>query len=62
MIEKVLKKSNMRNFSELKSNLSYWLSKEPGERVEALEFLRREIHGGAARLQRSARVIKRSQG
>ncbi len=62
MIEKVVKKANLRDFSEVKENLYYWLSKDPEERVEAVEYLRRTLHGSSARLQRFARVIQRSQG
>jgi len=62
LIEKVVRKANLRDFSEVKDNLIYWLTKEPEERVEAVEHLRRRLHGSSARLQRSARVIQRSQG
>jgi hypothetical protein len=61
LIRKVIKKANLREFSEVKENLSYWLSKEPEERVGAVEYLRRTLHGSSARLQRSARVIQRLQ-
>ena len=60
MIQKVVRKSNLRDFSEVKDNLAYWLSKNSEERVGAVEYLRRVHHGGSARLQRSARVIQRS--
>ena len=62
MIQKVVRKANLRDFSEVKDNLAYWLSKKPEDRVGAVEHLRRELHGSSARLQRSARVIQRSQG
>ena len=61
MIQKVIKKAVLRDFSELKENLSYWLSKDPEERVEAVEYLMRTMHGSSPRLQRTARVIQRSQ-
>lgn len=61
MIQKVVKKANLNGFSEVKENLSYWLSKKPEERVAAVEFLRRQYHGSTTRLQRSARIVKRSQ-
>ena len=48
MIRKVIKKANLRDFSEVKENLSYWLSKTPEERVEAVEYLRRTLHGSSA--------------
>ncbi len=60
MIRKVVKKRDLRNFSSIKEDLSYWLSKAPEERVAAVDYLRKQYHGSAERLQRSARVIKRS--
>jgi len=59
MIEKVVRKANLSDFSEVKENLAYWLSRTPSERVEAVEELRRQQHGDSARLQRVARVIER---
>jgi len=61
MIEKVVRKENMKDFVEVKENLAYWLSKTPEERVGAVEYLRRQLNGSSTRLQRSARVIQRSQ-
>jgi hypothetical protein len=61
MIAKVVRKGNLKDFSEVKANLVYWLSKTSDERVSAVEYLRRQLNGSAARLQRSARVIQRSQ-
>ena len=62
MIEKVATKRYLRDFDEVKENLVYWLSRPPEERVAAVEYLRRQFNGSSARLQRSARVIQRSQG
>mgnify|MGYP001140505327 CR=1 FL=1 len=61
MIAKVVRKGNLKDFPEVKENLAYWLSKTPDERVSAVEYLRRQLNGSSARLQRSARVIQRSQ-
>jgi hypothetical protein len=61
MIEKVATKRYLRDFDEVKENLVYWLSRPPEERVAAVEDLRRQFNGSSARLQRSARVIQRSQ-
>jgi hypothetical protein len=61
MIQKVVKKRNLKDFSEVKDNLTYWLSKTPEERVAALEYLRRQQNGSSARLQRSAYVVQRSR-
>ena len=46
MIEKVVKKRRLEDFSEIKEDLAYWLSKSPEERVAAVELLRRQRHGG----------------
>ncbi len=61
MIEKVVRKGNMKDFAEVEENLAYWLSKTSEERVAAVEYLRRQLNGSSARLQRSVRVIQRSQ-
>jgi len=61
MIVKVIRKGNLKDFSEVKENLVYWLSKTPDERVSAVEYLRRQLNGSSARLQRSVCVIQRSQ-
>jgi hypothetical protein len=60
MIEKVVRVENLKDFSEIKANLAYWLSKTPEERISAVEVLRRQFSGSSARLQKSARVIQRS--
>jgi hypothetical protein len=43
-----------------REDLAYWLSRPPAERVAAVEYLRRQFHGSAARLQRTARVTQRA--
>ncbi len=60
MIQKVVNKHDLCNFSSIKEDLRYWLSRTPGERVAAVDYLRKQYHGSTERLQRSARVIKRS--
>ena len=60
MIKKVVKKRNLNNFSEVKENLAYWLSRTPEERIEAVEILRKQYYGNTGRLQRTARVIQRA--
>lgn len=62
MIEKVVKKCRLSEHDEVKSNLAYWLSKPPAERVAAVEFLRELANEGAGRLQRVARVVQRPRG
>lgn len=59
MIKKITAKYPLKDSSALR-DLAYWLSKEPSERVMAVEELRRNFHGSSARLQRAARVIQQS--
>jgi hypothetical protein len=61
LMQRVVRKGKLQDVSEVKENLSYWLSKTPEERLGAVEYLRRRLHGSSARLQRSARVIQRSR-
>lgn len=58
-MEKQVRKGSMRELSDPQADLQYWLTKSPAERVEAVEILRRQIHGDSARLQRVARVVRR---
>lgn len=60
MIQKVVRKHILSKYSSIKEDLAYWLSKTPEERVAAVDYLRKQIHGGSERIQRSARVIKLS--
>jgi hypothetical protein len=59
MIKKVMTKHAVKNFSSVKEDLAYWLNKTPEDRVDAVEYLRRQLHGSSKRLQRTARVIQR---
>ncbi len=60
MIEKVITKCSLQDWSKVKDDLNYWLSKTPQERVAAVEHLRRRYYGDSARLQRTVRVVERS--
>ena len=60
MIKKVVMKRNVKDFYPLKEDLAYWLSKTPEERVEVVEYLRRQLHGSSERLQRTARIIQQT--
>ena len=62
MIKKTVAKKRLGEYSEIKENLEYWLSKTPAERVEAVDILRRKKYGDRKRLQRTARIIQRPQG
>lgn len=57
MDRKIVQKHNLDNFSEIRQNLEYWLSRPPEERLAAVDALRREYYGDSQRLQRVARVI-----
>jgi hypothetical protein len=59
VIQRVVRKGVLDTVSEARENLAYWLTRTPAERVEAVELLRRRMHGSAARLQRVARVVER---
>jgi len=62
MIEKTVKRLDLKRDSSIKEDLAYRLSKTPRERIAAVEFLKGRYHGGAAGLQRSARVIQQTRG
>ncbi len=59
MIKKTVKKRKLDDFSEMQDDLVYWLSRPQEERIEAVEYLRRQYHGDTARLQRVARIVQR---
>jgi hypothetical protein len=60
MIQKVVKIKELKDCNSAKDDLAFWLSKSPEERMDAVEYLRRQYHGNTARLQRVAKVIQRS--
>jgi hypothetical protein len=62
MIQKIVKKHSLHDFSETEEDLKYWLSKTPEERLAAVEYLRRQYYGSASGFQRIARIVKRSRG
>ena len=61
VIEKKVQKHRMDEHLEIRQNHQYWLSRPPEERLCAVEFLRRQVYGDTKRLQRTARVVQRSQ-
>jgi len=61
MDRKTVQKHDMNNFSEIRQNLEYWLSRPPEERLAAVDTLRREYYGDSQRLQRVVRVIQQAQ-
>jgi hypothetical protein len=61
MIQKVITKQDIRTASLEKTDLAYWLSRTPEERVAAVDYLRSQYHEDSIRLQRIARVVQRPQ-
>ena len=47
--------------SEIEKDLTYWLSKTPEERLEAVEFLRQLIFGYDPATQRLQRVFETAE-
>ncbi len=60
-IKKVVTKKKLSELKNDKSDLNYWLSKTPDERILAVEELRRQYAGSEERLQRVVRIIKRKK-
>jgi hypothetical protein len=54
VINKVSKSNN--------SDLTFWLSQKPEERLSCVEKLRRQYSGNLARLQRSIKSFQRPRG
>ena len=60
MIKHVIFKKNLKNYSEIKENLAYWLKQTPEARISAVELFRKQYYGNSERLQRTARIIQRA--
>jgi len=61
MDRKTVQKHDMDNYSEIRQNLEYWLSRPPEERLAAVDTLRREYYGDSQRLQRVVRIVQQTQ-
>ena len=63
MIKKIVNKQSLEEYRKysIKNDLNYWLSKLPSERIAAVDYLRKQYHGNTIRLQRTVRIIQRSQ-
>lgn len=62
MIEKVVIKRTFEDDTAGWEDIQYWLSRPPGERMIALEELRRQFYGDKAfKFQKVCRVLKRKQ-
>ncbi len=51
MIEKVVNKRDLNDFSSIEEDLVYWLSKTPEERVAAVDYLRNQYYRSTERIQ-----------
>ena len=60
MIKKVITKHSLHDKNSVIEDLNYWRSQPPEKRIETVEYLRRQYYGSTTRLQRTARVIKRT--
>jgi hypothetical protein len=60
MLTKAIKRYKLHGYSSAKEDLAFWLRKPAEERVATVDYLRKQYHGSAARLQRSARVIQQT--
>ncbi len=56
-IQRALTRKTFGDDERANAALAYWLSRPPEERVEAVEFLRRQVVGPDARLVRVLRVV-----
>lgn len=61
MIQPVVYKSSLRDSRDIFRDLEFWKTRPPAERIAAVDLLRKQ-YGNSERLQKSARVIQRSQG
>jgi hypothetical protein len=62
MIEKRVRKLTLHESGKPAGDLSFWLSRPAEERIAAVELLKAQYHGSAARLQRRARVLQQKRG
>jgi len=60
MIEKTVKITSLNYADQIQADLKYWLSRSPGERISAVEILRRQYNGNSAGLQRTVRIIRQA--
>ena len=60
MVKKIVSKGSLDDPAVKHADLEYWLSRDSKERIEAVEYLRRQQYGNPERLQRTVRVIKQA--
>ena len=61
-MEKVLTIHRLHDRDVVKRDVEYWCSRTTTERIAAVDQLREQYHGTLPRLQRVARVVKRTRG
>ena len=59
-MEKVATVLPLHDSTAVERDLKYWLGRSSSERIAAVEQLREQYYGTLPRLQRVARVVKRS--
>ena len=59
-MKKVVKIKDLNDKTDHLDDLKYWLNKSTEERIAAVEYLRRQFHGGTARLQRVDKSCSRN--
>lgn len=57
MIKKIVAIKKLNDNDLIQSDLHYWLSRPPEERISAVEILRRQYNGNTAGLQRTVSII-----
>ena len=50
----------IKNIRDKDDALTYWLSRSPRERIEAVEILRKQFNGSTERFQRIIRIIQQA--
>jgi len=61
VIQKIVKKISLNDPDQIKSDLEYWLSRTPEERISAVEILRRQKYGDDLRVDKTICIIRRNQ-
>ena len=58
-MKKAVTKRNLKDSSHM-DDLAYWLSRPPGDRISAVEILRRQHYGDSERFQRVFSIVERT--
>jgi hypothetical protein len=60
VIQKIVKKISLNDADLIKSDLEYWLSRTPEERLSAVEILRRQKYGDDLRVDKTICIIHKN--